>query len=164
MNELLSKLSSYNLFNYLFPGVIFAFLADAITSYTFIQSNIVIGLFLYYFIGLVISRFGSLVIEPLLKHRKIKFIKYVDYKDFVDACKKDDKLETLLEVNNTYRTLCSLFLLLPILELYEVVEHAAPVLIGWRTVLIIVSLFLAFLFSYKKQIGYIVKRIKANGC
>jgi hypothetical protein len=164
MNELLSKLSSYNLFNYLFPGVIFAFLADEVTDYPFVQSNILIGLFLYYFIGLVISRFGSLVIEPILIHRKIAFIKYIDYKDFVVASKKDEKLETLLEVNNTYRTLCSLLLLLPILKLYEFIEHTFPVLIGWRIFFIVVSLFLVFLFSFRKQTGYIVKRIKADGC
>ena len=162
MNELLSKLSSYNLFNYLFPGVIFAFLADEVTNYAFIQSNIVIGLFLYYFIGLVISRFGSLVIEPLL--RRVSFVRFAEYKNFVAACKEDDKLEILLEVNNTYRTLCSLFLLLPILKLYEYFELIIPFLKGWRTVLIIVSLFMVFLFSFKKQTGYIVKRIKANGC
>lgn len=162
MNELLSKLSSYNLFNYFFPGVIFAFLADGVTNYSFIQPNIVIGFFLYYFIGLVVSRFGSLVIEPVL--RKVSFIMHEDYEDFVGACKKDEKLEILLEVNNTYRTLCSLFFLLPLLKLYEFIEHIIPFLRGWRIVLIIVSLFLVFLFSFRKQTGYIIKRIKANGC
>jgi hypothetical protein len=162
MNELLNKLSSYNLFNYLFPGVIFAFVADQVTGYHFIQQNLVYGLFLYYFIGLVVSRFGSLIIEPILKG--LKFLRFAEYKDFVAACKQDDKLEVLLEVNNTYRTLCSLFFLLPILKLYELLEKCAPFPKVWRGILFLVSLFFLFLFSFKKQTGYIVKRIKANGC
>jgi len=136
MNELLNKLSSYNLFNYLFPGIVFAFIADKVTGYKFIQQNIIYGLFLYYFTGLVISRFGSLVIEPIL--RKLSFLRFADYKDFVAACKKDDKLETLLEVNNTYRTLCSLFMLLPFLKLYEYLESKISFLKEWRAFLILV--------------------------
>ena len=66
MKEILDKLSSYNLFNYLLPGVLFVVIASKVTRYGFIQDDIVIGVFLYYFIGMVISRFGSLVIEPLL--------------------------------------------------------------------------------------------------
>ena len=67
LKELLSKLSSYNLFNYLLPGVIFVAVASKVTRYSFIQEDIVMGLFLYYFIGLVVSRFGSIVIEPILR-------------------------------------------------------------------------------------------------
>lgn len=59
------KISSYNLFNYFLPGVLFAALADTVTSYNFLQSDLVVGVFVYYFFGLVISRFGSLIIEPL---------------------------------------------------------------------------------------------------
>src|SRR3972149_2970830 len=108
LKELLSKLSSYNLFNYLLPGVIFVAAASKVTRYSFIQEDIVIGLFLYYFIGLVISRFGSIVIEPIL--RGVSFLKFADYNDFVAASKKDEKIEVLSEANNTYRTLCYLFI------------------------------------------------------
>ena len=121
MKDLLSKLSSYNLFNYLLPGIIFVVAASKFTHYSFIQQDIIIGLFLYYFIGLVISRFGSLTIEPFL--RRLSFLKFAEYKDFVLASKKDDKLELLSEVNNTYRTLCSMFALLLLLKVYERIEY-----------------------------------------
>ncbi len=121
MKDLLSKLSSYNLFNYLLPGIIFVVLAKDLCNYSFIQQDIVIGVFLYYFIGLVISRFGSLVIEPLLRH--VSFLKFADYKDFVAASKIDEKIELFSEVNNTYRTLCSLFILLGLLKIYGGVKR-----------------------------------------
>jgi len=161
MKELLSKLSSYNLFNYLFPGIIFAFLASEITRYSFIQEDIAVGAFLYYFIGLVVSRFGSLAIEPLLK--RISFLKFANYKDFVVASKKDEKIELFSEVNNTYRTLCSLFSLLIILKLYEKVELRFPFLKEWDAIILVVLLLVMFLFSYRKQTNYITKRIKING-
>src|SRR5947209_8137066 len=60
MKELLDKLSSYNLFNYLLPGTMFVAGAQRISDHKFKQDSIVVELFLYYFIGLVISRIGSL--------------------------------------------------------------------------------------------------------
>ena len=73
-------------------------------------------MFLYYFLGLVVSRFGSLVIGPLLK--SFSFIKFADYRAFIDASKKDTQIEVLSEANNSYRTLCALFSLLLLLKLY----------------------------------------------
>jgi hypothetical protein len=160
MKDILDKLSSYNLFNYLLPGIIFVVLASKVTHYSFVQQDILIGAFLYYFIGLVISRFGSLVIEPLLKC--LSFVKFADYKEFVFASKQDEKLELLSEVNNTYRTLCSLFILLLSLKLYEKIEGRFPDLKDWDGIILVVLLLITFLFSYRKQTSYITKRIKAN--
>ena len=160
MKDLLNKISSYNLFNYLLPGVIFVALASRVTQYSLIQQDIVIGLFLYYFIGLVISRFGSLIIEPLLKG--LSFLRCAEYQEFVVASQKDEKLDVLSEVNNTYRTLLSLFGLLLLLKLYEKIEVRVPVLKNYNAIALIVLLLVVFLFSYRKQTGYIANRVKAN--
>lgn len=160
MKDLLEKLSSYNLFNYLFPGVVFAVILKGITSYLLLQENLILGFFVYYFIGLVISRFGSLVIEPFL--RKLSFLKFVDYKDFVSASKKDEKLELSSEVNNIYRTLCSMFILLILLKFYEWIEIQFSILKDWSNCILITLLLFMFLFSYRKQTQYITKRIRTN--
>jgi hypothetical protein len=160
MNELLAKLSSYNLFNYLLPGIVFAILASGTTPYQFVQKDIVTGLFLYYFLGLVISRFGSLVIGPILKG--LRFIRFEDYRAFVAASKKDAQIEVLSEANNSYRTLCSLFSLLLLMKLYARVEARFPFLREWDPTLLVVSLFVMFLFAYRKQTSFVVKRIRAN--
>jgi hypothetical protein len=161
MKELLDKISSYNVFNYLLPGIIFAVLASNITHYTIVQRDLLTAPFLYYFVGLVMSRFGSLLLEPLLKC--LSFVKFAPYCDFVTASKRDDKLDLLSEVNNTYRTLCSLFILLLLLKLYTKLECALPPLKEWHATLLTVLLLVVFLFSYRKQTSYITKRIKANG-
>src|SRR5260370_17535960 len=101
MNELLAKISSYSLFNYLLPGIVFTALASDILHYPIAQRDLLTAAFLYYFAGLVISRFGSLVIEPILK--RFAFVHFSDYKDFLAPSEKDGQLPVLPEANNTYR-------------------------------------------------------------
>ena len=158
MKDFLTKLSSYNFFNYLFPGVIFAYLGSKITRYSCIQEDLVVGAFVYYFIGLVVSRFGSLVIEPVL--RAVSFVKFGDYEDYVAACKKDEKTDLFSEINNSYRTLVSVFLLILLLKAYESFEAWSCFLTKWNTLILIVLLLATFLFSYRKQTAYISKRVK----
>ncbi len=160
MPDFLSKLTSYDLFNYLFSGIIFVIMAKEVTNYSFVQSDIFIGSFLYYFIGLVVSRFGSLVIEPLLKG--LSFIQFADYKDFIAASKKDEKIALLSEVNNTYRTLISLFILLLLLKLHEWIEGRFPALKEWDAIILVVLLLILFLFSYRKQTDCITERINSQ--
>ncbi len=160
MKELIDKISSYNLFNYLFPGVLFVIILKETTSYSFLQENLIVGAFLYYFIGLVISRFGSLIIEPLLI--KISFLKFADYSEFVSASKRDEKIEILSEVNNMYRTLFSTFFLLLVFNLYDYVESNIPRLRAINIYILLVLLMVMFILAYRKQTNYITKRINEN--
>ena len=160
MKEILDKITSYNLFNYLLPGVIFAFMASEIGNANLIQSDLITGAFLYYFIGLIVSRFGSLLIEPFL--RKITFVKFTDYKDFVSASKADAKLEILSEANNMYRTFISLLILLGLYKIEIYLENKCVFIKNNQSMLLILLLFLMFLFSYRKQTNYITKRVNIN--
>jgi hypothetical protein len=161
MSELLNKISSYNIFNYLLPGIVFSALASWMMHRSLPQENVLTGAFLYYFVGLVVSRFGSLVIEPFLK--SISFVHFVAYKDFVVASEKDDHLTVLSEVNNTYRTLSSVFTLLLFVKLCAVVEARFPAIKEWNATVLTILLLVLFMFSYRKQTAYVVKRTKANG-
>lgn len=161
MGGILEKISSYNIFNYLLPGVIFAASVNQFSSYSIIQDDTIIGLFLYYFIGLVISRFGSLLLEPLLK--KVGFLTYVQYSAFVEVSKTDQKLETLSEINNMYRTFVALFICLMIFMVLDAVVGWYPIVGAWLPWLSIAALFTLFLYSWKKQISYIVSRVEAAG-
>jgi hypothetical protein len=159
MKELLDKISSYNLFNYLFPGILFVVILGKFTHYPLVQENLVLGVFVYYFVGLVITRVGSLVVEPLLK--RLKFIVFANYGEFVKASKADAKIEVLSEENNMYRTLIAMLISLVAVRVYEAV--ALRFHIGDRTGITILTLALLFmfLFAYRKQTAYITKRIKA---
>lgn len=140
------------------PGTIFAGLSEKLTSYSLVQKDILIGLFFYYFIGLIISRIGSLTLEPFLKW--IKFVKFAEYEDFVKASKLDPKIEIFSEQNNMYRSLCMLTITLILLKVYDLawdsgsLDNAAIIFVS------LVVLLVLFLFSYRKQTHkYIVKRV-----
>lgn len=160
MNELLGKISSYNLFNYLFSGVLFVALTAAFTSYSFVQEDVVIGVFVYYFIGLVVSRLGSLIIEPVLKF--LSFVKFTSYSDFVTASKKDPSLDVLSEVNNMYRTLTSVCAIVLLLMLYGSLKSKFLWIQGSEPCALLILLFVIFMFAYRKQTSYITRRINTN--
>ena len=159
MKEFIDKISSYNIFNYLLPGILFVGLGKEITSFSLVQSNLLIGLFLYYFIGLIISRLGSLTLEPLLKW--IKFVKFAPYEDYVRASKLDPKIEIFSEQNNMYRSLCMLSIALILLKIYDLVWGSRSLDNVAIIFIFLIGLLVLFLFSYKKQTEkYVVKRVK----
>lgn len=160
MNDILEKIGAYNLFNFLLPGVLFAVVLEQITLYSITHENLAIGTFIYYFTGLVISRFGSLVIEPFLK--KILFLRFAPYKDFVSASKNDSKIELLSQENNMYRTFVALFVLLIFAKVYEFVSVKFPILNEQVVLFAVVIMLVGFLFSYRKQTSYITKRIESS--
>ena len=158
MEEILNKLSSYNIFNYLLPGVLFVAIAKYFTDYDFILDNNFVGAFLYYFIGMMVSRFGSLMIEPVLK--KVGVIKFADYTDYISASKIDTKIELFSAMNNTYRTIVSMFFLLLILKLYNYCDVQYHISKSISFSLLIVLGLIVFLFAYRKQTDYIKKRVE----
>ena len=80
MKDLIDKLSSYNIFNYFLPGILFVGLAEKVASSSLIQENLMIGLFLYYFIGLWCMnwrffRMGRLNKDRLLSRLGMTFLR-----------------------------------------------------------------------------------------
>jgi len=158
LEKLLDKISSYNLFNYLLPGIVFLVFIEKSTSYSMLNKEVIINAFIAYFIGLIISRIGSLIIEPILK--KVSFVKFSDYKDFVLATKEDNQIIILSETNNMYRTFISLFIVLIIIKLYEKIAIYFSLSQSTNTYILCTLLLSIFIFSYRKQSNYINKRVK----
>ena len=150
MSELLQKLSTYNIFNYLFPGVVFVILLNRYTEINLVVDDVILGMFLYYFFGLVLSRIGSILIEPALRCTKI--VEFSDYARFIRASKLDDKIELLSEVNNMHRTIIAML----------VVLLAISICNGSVTCLLttgLLGIVTLFVLSYRKQTSFITKRI-----
>jgi len=160
MEKIIDKISTYNLFNYLLPGVLFVVLAKSFLFIDLTQGDIVLDVFIYYFIGLVVSRFGSLVIEALLK--KIEFLKFAKHEDFVTASRNDPKIEILSQENNMYRTFIAMFTLLLLLKLYFYIRIVYPFLQNLDLYILIFLPLVMFLYSYRKQTAYIFKRINST--
>jgi hypothetical protein len=158
--KIIEKISSYNIFNYLFPGVLFMVFAPQYLGSSLLRifnQDLVTSLFLAYFVGMVVSRIGSIFLEKIL--RKIKFVKFSDHKEFLFASDKDPKLEILSSENNTYRTLISLFACLLFSYWFiDILEKNNGTIFDLYISAFIFSLII-FLLSYRKQTKYITDRI-----
>ncbi|MBY3447449.1 hypothetical protein GFL54_24890 [Rhizobium laguerreae] len=157
MNDLFAKISSYDLFNNLIPGAVFLFFLSAAGIYDLNVQSIVGHLVIYYFVGLVISRVGSILIEPLLKLSGM--VKYDRYEDFIDASSKDSKILTLLESSNLYRTILALMLVCVIALSWGKVTSYLPFSPRVWGIILCVSVAGLFLLSYRKQNAFIRKRV-----
>ena len=124
MKAVLEKLSAYHIFSYLLPGLLFVILGERLTSFSLIQRSWIVGIVLYYFIGLVISRVGTLIVKPVLE--RIGFIKDAPYEDYVEASKSDSRIDVLSAQNNLLRTFCAMVMMLIGLKIGEKVIGVLP--------------------------------------
>lgn len=157
MNDLIAKLSSYDIFINIIPGAVFVYFLSSAGPYTLQTDTVVGNLVIYYFVGLIISRIGSVIIEPLL--RMVGFVKYNRYADFITASEKDAKIQTLLEASNLYRTVIALILVCAVASSWDLI--ASWIVISKRAWILVgcAGLVALFLFSYRKQNSFIFKRV-----
>lgn len=160
MKEIIEKVSSYNIFNNLYPGVIFVVIIRQITTYDIPIDNEVVLLFLSYFTGMILSRIGSVVIEPIID--KMKFYEKRPYKEYVNATKKDAKIEILLESSNTFRTLISTIASILIVKLYNLIEIKFSVDTVLKIYLFLVTILIIFVVSFVKNTNFIINRINIH--
>ena len=161
MKAILEKLSAYHIFSYLLPGLLFVILGERLTSFSLIQRSWIVGIVLYYFIGLVISRVGLLIVKPVLE--RIGFVKDAPYADYVEASKSDSKIDVLSAQNNLFRTLCAMFMMLIGLKIGEKVIGVLPWGADVYDFIVLGVLFVLFLFSYRKQTQEVARRGRYGG-
>lgn len=162
------KISSYNIFNNLFPGIIFCSILTKNTRFSFSTDNILEQFFIWYFIGIIISRIGSIYVESSLKRIKFKnkpYIVFADYKQYIAASEEKPFIATLSETNNIYITIIALLISTGVTYLYDIflfdwIENKFA--IGNEITIIIIGMFLIILFikSYKKQTDYVRKQVE----
>lgn len=169
LKQVVGKISSYNIFNNLYPGVLFCYLLKVMFNTNMLTDNWLENLVVFYFVGMVLSRVGSVVIKPLLenvKFRKRTFIKNAPYSDYVSASAEDPLVPVLSETNNTYRTLLSCFVCALIYKIWLII-NGKLIQINWtffqdnKDWFILFFLILLFAFSYRKQSKYVKIRVES---
>ena len=133
-------------------------LGERLTSFSLIQRSWIVGIVLYYFIGLVISRVESLIVKPVLE--RIGFVKEAPYADYVEASESDSRIGILSAQNNLFRTLCAMVMMLMGLKIGEKVIGILPWGADVYDSIFLVGLFMLFLFSYRKQAQDVVRRVR----
>ena len=157
-SKIVDKLSAYQFFNYFFPGVLFNCCVEQIMSYKIVPDAILYRVFVYYITGMILSRLGSTIIEPLYK--KACFVVYAKYKNFLEASVNDSKLDILVLENNTYRTLIATFISLLLLFLIDQIQwlhdkYQHPISIAIYMFLLV----LLFSLSFRKQTDFIRRKV-----
>ena len=155
LDDLLGKISAYDLFNVLIPGALVTYSVSQMPLGCYIDSSDWLALFVMsYVLGLIASRIGSLCIEPLV--RNLKPIRKRDYSAFAYAQERDPKVEHLLMISNMYRSMAGAGVLLVIILLALLLPEAHRLVAGLCA---FIALFIA---SWIKQERYVEKRINFN--
>ena len=158
MEKLVDKLDSYNILNNLLPGIVLNFLFERICNIKIVDGNIMEDLFIFYFVGMIVSRVGSLIIEPICK--KINWVKFADYRSFVRTGRKDEKINVLSEINNLYRTIFSACVIVWIGKLYLILITGINLPSTVTGIILLAIVTILFAFAYKKQTKYVADRVK----
>ena len=148
ISTFLGRISNYNLLNNLIPGAILCVVVKYLVDYDFIVDNILEQVIIFYFAGVINGRVGSIVVEWFLK--KACIVKFKNHDTYITAEEKDQKISSLSEINNMYRSLISVSLIA-----FENNCEFGPVT-DW---LLLGAFLILFILSYRKQTRYIVGRI-----
>ena len=157
MEKFWEKLNQYDILNNLIPGAIFSLILKFRDVEIFARAATLEFVFLAYFCGIIISRIGSLVVEPILK--RIHFLNFASYTDFQKAETIDSKVKDLSAINNMYRTFTALMLVYGISELYLLLVSRFTYLSSYSIPVLCTVLFILFAMSYRKQTAYISERV-----
>ena len=139
------KLSQYNFLTNILPGTVLCIILKNLVGYDLIPTDYYQAGIVFYFVGMVNSRVGSLIIEPILK--KICWIKFA-------------KLTVLSQENNVYRSYISVMFIAVMGYIYKNISLDWCKFMKNEPLVLIVSLLILFLFAYRKQTSFVRKRVE----
>lgn len=153
------KLDGYNLVANLVPGAALTYALHFHGFPTPRPDDIGAFLLVAFVAGVLTNRLGSLVLDPILRHQKVKFLHPKNYKAYVTSQKNDAKLDTIVANTGLYRTFVTagvLYLLLISLDslIKEIGLPNKAIFILFVVVAIVVSA-----FALRKEDNYIHERI-----
>ena len=147
--------SAYDFITNFVPGAVFAAIVTLGSRVEITSEDLLMASALYFFYGVISSRLGSLVVQPLLE--KLSFLKEGNYRSFLVAEAKDKKLQSLLEARNFYRTqFTALLLSLPFLILEP---KRTPKIDHELLLFLVLTSGVVMLFSLRKQSRFMAERI-----
>ena len=157
ISKISEKISRYEIINNLIPGTALCFILSYI-GYPILDYSAGVCVMICYLVGLINSRFSSLVIEWLC--RKTKLIKWRNYSLYNSAKKERSFVGTLQENANMYRAFVSVFFVSLIAYGIQKLLPYCTFLQNYGLWILLSLMFLLFLLSYRKQVNeYVVKNI-----
>lgn len=157
---ILEKISSYNILNYFLPGSLLCIILKYFGIVNILIGTDIENIFICYFVGMVVSRIGSILIEGVLK--KTKFLDFVPYDKFIEAEQKDvkGKVTILGGINNSFRSYTAVFFIVLMLKFFKHLHFINYSSTDCFQIFLLVALFILFVVSYKKQTDFVRKRVE----
>ncbi len=157
----IEKISQYCFLTNILPGTVLCILLRYVVGYDLLvyREWYLMGI-VFYFVGIVNNRFGSLCVDYILK--KLHIVTFVPYKDFISAEQKDAKITKLSIENNIFRSYISVCFLTLLALLFKLIANNCSFIDNNKAVIIIILLLILFVLSYRKQTNYVKKRIEAT--
>lgn len=153
MDEILKKISAYDLLNTMIPGAALVFFLKVYGYFDFEAGDALFLVILAYILGVIASRVGSLILESIA----LKFDWFErDYAGYIQVEQDDDRLLTLTTIANMYRTLAGSVVVLAVLALGSLVPDAFRT---WLYIIYSAASFLLFLLGWIKQEHYVQRRL-----
>lgn len=158
MESILQNISEYRLLNNLIPGGFFVGALSWAAGWASSEVNFIFIIAISYVAGVVLSRLGSLIVEPVAK--KVFKLEFAPYDEYCQAEKRYPKLASMNTENSTFRTFVAmsacLLLGAPIIGLFGMGDGRALSLLVIASALAVAI----FMLAYIKQTNYIVGRVK----
>ena len=151
------RLSQYNFLTNILPGTVLCIIMKYLVGYDLIPDDYYQAGIVFYFVGMVNSRVGSLIVEPILK--VISWVKFAPYPEFLQAEKEDPKLTLLSQENNVFRSYISVMFISIVGYIYKNCTLDLRQFLSDDPLVLIVILFVLFLFAYRKQTSFVKKRV-----
>lgn len=151
------KLSQYNFLTNILPGTVLCIIFKYLVGYNLIPDDYYQAGIVFYFVGMVNSRVGSLIVEPILK--AISWVKFAPYSEFLQTEKEDAKLTLLSQENNVFRSYISVMLISIVGYIYKNCTLDLRQFSSDDPLVLIVILLVLFLFAYRKQTSFVKKRV-----
>lgn len=156
---LIDRLSQYNFLTNILPGSVLCIVLKYMVGYDlFVTEDWYQMGVIFYFVGMVNNRFGSIFVEWVLK--ETSFVKFASYDSFVLAEKNDDKISILSMENNVFRSYISVCLLSLLAFIFKCIAIKCAWVNELRYIFLLIALLVLFLLSYRKQTSYVLKRIE----
>lgn len=153
------KLDAYNLVANLVPGAALLYALHSSGFPTPGPKEIAAFLLVAFVAGVMTNRLGSLVLDPLLRHPKVKFLHPKNYKAFISSEKDDKKLDTIVANTGLYRTFVTSGVLYLALMLLNIPIKAYTISNDFIFYLFVISGILISAFALRKEDNYIQERI-----
>ena len=158
IKDVVEKLSSYNIFTTLLPGAVFAALADRFTDHQLVQPDVITAVAFYYFLGMILSRIGALIVAPIAK--MCGLVTFKPYNEYLTAYNRDELIPHLVETGNMYRTMIAVALSLGALLLYDKAREELTPRPEAHILAMLVGMAALFAAAYARNTKFITRRIE----